>query len=650
MQFKYPELLYALFLLIIPVLIHLFQLRKFEKVAFTNVKFLQKIVLQTRKSSKLKKFLILLTRLLFITSIVFAFAQPFFSKHKKNQKLQTIVYLDNSLSMQAKNGSISLLEEAKQQLIKQLNNSDLSISLLTNSDFYRNLNKRELKNTILSIHYYPIKKTISQQLEKAKYLLEDKKNTKKSFIIISDFIGFNPEKLDSTVNYTFVPLKTNNAKNISIDTVFINRQTSDKIDLNVFSKSTVLSNENVSFSLYDSNRLLGKSAVSFKDKLSQKTQFTIPNTQKINGIIKTTDNQLQFDNSLYFTVDKPDKINVLAIGKDNPFLSKIYTKDQFQFKSTKSNQIDFNNLKKQNTIVLNELDQIENALQKELISFVKQGGSLVIVPSDKIDIPNYNSFFQSLRIGKIKQKSDKELTITKINFNHPILNGVFEKRVTNFQYPMVKTTYNTLLNSATDILKFENQTPFISQIKKQKGAIFWYASPLNNKVSNFKNSPLIVPVFYNIALQSFQVSKLYYLIGKEHLIDVQTKLDKDDVLKIQQKNNAENSFIPLQQIYNEKVRITLKDFPLEAGFYEIKKDSITIKNIAFNYSREESNLQYPKLDYLKNYNNITLSNNISNAFIQLAQENQVKNYWKLLVLLAFVFLVMEMLLIKFWKN
>ncbi|MCH7524070.1 MAG: BatA domain-containing protein, partial [Bacteroidetes bacterium] len=43
MQFKYPELLYALLLLLIPIIVHLFQLRKFQKVAFTNVQFLKQV-------------------------------------------------------------------------------------------------------------------------------------------------------------------------------------------------------------------------------------------------------------------------------------------------------------------------------------------------------------------------------------------------------------------------------------------------------------------------------------------------------------------------------------------------------------------------------------------------------------------------------
>jgi hypothetical protein len=44
MQFKYPEILWGLLLLLIPILIHLFQLRRFKKTLFTNVKFLKLVV------------------------------------------------------------------------------------------------------------------------------------------------------------------------------------------------------------------------------------------------------------------------------------------------------------------------------------------------------------------------------------------------------------------------------------------------------------------------------------------------------------------------------------------------------------------------------------------------------------------------------
>jgi hypothetical protein len=90
MQFKNPEILYFLFLLIIPILVHLFQLRRFKKQEFTNVKLLKELEVQTRKSATIKKWLLLVTRLLLLTALIFAFAQPFFKAKdfdKKNNEL-----------------------------------------------------------------------------------------------------------------------------------------------------------------------------------------------------------------------------------------------------------------------------------------------------------------------------------------------------------------------------------------------------------------------------------------------------------------------------------------------------------------------------------------------------------------------------------
>jgi hypothetical protein len=103
MQFKHPEILYFLFLLVIPVLVHLFQLRKFKKEYFTNVKLLKELAIQTRKSSKIKKYLLLASRLLLLASLILAFAQPFFKAiDSENKNNELFVVVDNSFSMQAK--------------------------------------------------------------------------------------------------------------------------------------------------------------------------------------------------------------------------------------------------------------------------------------------------------------------------------------------------------------------------------------------------------------------------------------------------------------------------------------------------------------------------------------------------------------------
>ncbi|WP_309597403.1 BatA domain-containing protein [Flavobacterium davisii] len=92
MQFKHPEILYFLFLLIIPVIVHLFQLRKFKKEYFTNVRFLKELIIQTRKSSKIKKYLLLATRLLLLATLILAFAQPFLKQQTKQVKTMNLLY------------------------------------------------------------------------------------------------------------------------------------------------------------------------------------------------------------------------------------------------------------------------------------------------------------------------------------------------------------------------------------------------------------------------------------------------------------------------------------------------------------------------------------------------------------------------------
>lgn len=120
MQFKYPELLWALFLLLIPVFIHLFQLRRFKKTPFTNVKLLQKVVSESRKSNTLKKWLLLFARLLAFASIIIAFSQPFLAKKTALQLKETVIYLDNSFSMQAKSDQGTILANAIQELIRAI--------------------------------------------------------------------------------------------------------------------------------------------------------------------------------------------------------------------------------------------------------------------------------------------------------------------------------------------------------------------------------------------------------------------------------------------------------------------------------------------------------------------------------------------------
>src|SRR5688572_5458722 len=116
MKFVNPSFLYALFALAVPVIIHLFNFRKFKRVYFTNVRFLKDVKQETQSKSKLRHLIVLACRILAITLLVLAFAQPFLpvtDAHIVRGDRAVSVFIDNSFSMDAINKSGRLLDEAK---------------------------------------------------------------------------------------------------------------------------------------------------------------------------------------------------------------------------------------------------------------------------------------------------------------------------------------------------------------------------------------------------------------------------------------------------------------------------------------------------------------------------------------------------------
>ena len=89
MIYQNPKLLYALFAIAIPIIIHLLNLQKEKKIYFSSIRFLKEIKEKNRKRVKLKNILILISRILAITFLVIAFAKPYIAE-KGNKKAEVV--------------------------------------------------------------------------------------------------------------------------------------------------------------------------------------------------------------------------------------------------------------------------------------------------------------------------------------------------------------------------------------------------------------------------------------------------------------------------------------------------------------------------------------------------------------------------------
>ncbi|CAL2104525.1 BatA domain-containing protein [Tenacibaculum sp. 190130A14a] len=646
MQFKHPEILYFLGLLIIPVLVHLFQLQRFVKVPFTNVAFLQKLVLQTRKSSQLKKWLILACRLLLLAGLIIAFAQPYFSNQNIQEKKSFLIYLDNSLSLTAKGTKGDLLPVASQDIIENLHN-DAEYTLLTNDNFHKNITAARFRELLLNIKATGSVSNLKNTLLK---INDYNKNNKAQNIIISDFQNVSKSDFQNLQPVTsFTQLIPELQSNLSIDSVSVNSENTNNLQVDVFVKNEGSAKENVPISIFNNTTLINKQTFDITNNNTLKVSFQIQKAEKFIGKVSINVNDTYaFDNTFRFVIDSSNKTNVLAIGNNTDFLKRIYTLTEFNFESSPLNAVNYNTIDKQQLIILNELESIPNGLLNTLIKYSNDGGNIVIIPSTEIDLNSYNQFFKNTSIGNITQQKKDTLKITSINYEHPIFKGVFEKKVTNFQYPNATVRYQTTLSNASTLVSFENNEGFIQQTSTSNSKIFWVASPLNSEITNFTNSPLVVPTFYNIGLLSLQHPKLFYRIGEENTIEVSKQLGKDEILSI---SNKETSFIPLQQAFQNKVKITTNEQPIIADFYNVEHNQISIKNTAFNYIKEESNLSFFNINQLaETHKDVNISTSLSDTLKKINNKNKVHWLWKWFLTLAIVSLLLEILILKFFKS
>jgi len=640
MQFKHPELLYALFALFIPIIIHLFQLRKFKKQAFTNVAFLKKVKSQTRKSSQLKKWLILCTRMLILAVAILAFAQPYTSKTNTfNTKKETVIYLDNSFSMQAKGEQGELLKRAIQDLIETIDVNE-NISIFTNNSTFRNTTLGAIKNDLLQINYSPNQLSYEAVLLKSKDLFSDELGNFKQVVLISDFqikeTAFNPN-LDSLISINAVQLKPVTRNNLLVDSLYISNQTATNIELTAIVKNQGKTLENIPVSLYSEGNLVTKTTVDVEDHA--KASFTLNRDQKIDGEIVIDDANLLFDNTLYFNINKPNKVHVLAVSEaKDDFLKRVFNELEFNYKSTSLNELNYSTIENQNLIVLNEIDNIPSSLKTVLNAFTSNGGYVLVIPSTKSNTQSYNDFLlnYSLQLGSVTQV---EKRVTTINYSHPLYNDVFNKRVTNFQYPKVSSYYQINSNIAISPLKFEDGFSFLSNSNN----VYVFSSALNSKNSNFKNSPLIVPTLYNIGKQSLNTAELYYTIGEDNSFDIPVILQQDEILSL---SLGEEKLIPQQQYFNNKVSIVTSDTPSLAGTYNVMNKTEIVENVSYNYNRSESNMQYLDISLFEHINQ---SVSVSETFDTLKSDSKINELWKWFVIFALVFLVIEMLILKYFK-
>lgn len=688
MSFLYPNILWGLLAVTIPVIIHLFNFRKFRKIYFTNVRFLEELKQQTRKQSRLRHLLVMIARILAIAALVLAFAQPYIPKVKNAARPDAIsqvnVYIDNSFSMEALATNGPLLEAAKvkaREIAAAYRSSDLF--MLTTNDFegrhQRWLSKEEFTQMIDEIQIAPAVRTVSEVTDRQYESFSDAPGQAKVCYLISDFqlsiSDFEKVKPDSLVSVWLIPLQASRTENLYIDSCWF---VSPVYQLNQGVKlvARIVNDSQTNYEKVPLKLMVNgnqKALASFDIQPGTFHDVELPFTNYENGIqsgtLEISDYPVIFDDQMFLTYNVAGSIPILAInGQDeSPYLNSLFGKDSaFQFVNNSYKNIDYNRLLDYNMVIINELNELSSGLIQELTAYLENGGTLLIIPSPKGDMASQREFLSSIGSNYYLNFVTEDTRVSSLDLNNPVFADVFEKTATgdrtldNTDLPAVKAYYEIsrqLQSSQMVIMSMLNGKAFLTHESAGKGQIYLLAVPLEEQYSNFARHAVFVPALYRIALLSAASDPLYYIIGRDNKIELSnTFLKGDNTLKIASAS-GDFEFIPGLQNVNKKLNIRIYNQIRKAGHYKLLKNNEILKGLSFNYNRKESEMKFAGRTELQDFiSRYSLSNTRIIADIgkplsdAIKDMNQGTRLWKLFIILALVFLGIEIILLRVWNE
>lgn len=695
MNFVYPQFLFALFAVSIPIIIHLFNFRRFKKVYFSDIRFLKEVKLQTQNRNRIKHLLILLTRILAVASLVFAFAQPFIPADTKNTAagIQAIsIYIDNSFSMEnvSKNGS--LIDESKKiaREVALAHAQTDQFQLLTN-DFegrhQRLVNREEFLTLLDEVNISPAVKTVSEITNRQYDLLSKAETRNKKTFLISDFQrssgDFENTQQDTSVKTILLPVAANQQNNLYLDSCWFDspvHQLNQPEKLNVRIKNLSGSNlENIPVKLFLNDQQKTPASFSIQARESKDIQlsFTVKEPGIQQGRIEITDYPVTYDDKFYFSFDVAKNIAVTCISpsrtnapalrreKEERSIESLFGKDSlFILTMADESNIDYSSLASQQVIILSGLKSLSSGLSLELSRFVQNGGSLVLFPSSEADTASYRIFLTSLGANHYLKPDTTDTRVDWINTESDIFSDVFDKpaggKAENMDLPMVFSHFNQSHSSRTNeeiLLKTKNGETFFSRYTFKKGKVYASAVPLDTDWSNLPRHALFVPLMYKIAMNSKPDHELFYTVGKNNSVKVNVKPGGENVFRIKgEKSSGDFEIIPESRVIDMEHTVFVHDQIKEAGNYALLSGNELVSGIAFNYDRRESDLSRYSPDELialcedNNLSRFSLID-VGNSDVSkvLADIGQGKKLWKWCILLALLFLAFETVLLRLFK-
>lgn len=619
MSFLYPLFLIAGATLAIPVLIHLFNLRRYKTVYFPNTRFLKNIQLNSRRQSQVRYKWLLALRLLFLLCLILAFAQPYFNQSKQGttaNRMQ-VIYIDNSASMSVKKGARTLLDAAKDAAQQQVRNANpgTRFVLLTNDkpESYQPLPADKVLAAISNINTCAHNKTSAMTFGLLHSIMESEAAPAADLYYYSDFQrnGFSvptDKRLTENIHFYNIPVQAEVKQNLYIDTAYLNSpvlQTGQNNQLIVRSRTTgKIDGEMPVLQLSINGQV--KSAASIKPNEKNESVDTLSFQVNDAGwqriLLTVNDASVRFDDTFRITARSAPNLSVLVLneGQANPYIQaafRAYNGFRITQMSTSTPPAE---LKEYNLVILNGITRLDAPLAKTISGALEQGQSICIFPGRTTNTDALNEGLKQLADLRISRLDTAAQAAGSLQQGSPLVKDLFERIPENVQLPVANWHYIIdagLSANQQSVLSFRNGAPFLASYKPGKGNLYICATAIDQEAGNFQNSYFFVPFLYQMGMQS-QGGNVYAITSGTQQ-PAYLPMDNAGERNMVHLYAPGLDAIPAQHPNGAGLDVFVDQAVQQAGFYTLHAAGADTVQVALNASRSESALETWNINELK---------------------------------------------------
>lgn len=699
MSFLRPEYLWGLLALAIPVIIHLINFRRPEKLAFSTLSFFEELRRTTVRKLRFKQWLLLAARLLFITLLVLALARPVLWNDGQGVASQTgeyVLVIDNSQSMSRIDAEGPLLEQGKNVLREIINQSaeNARFLLLTTHGAPIPLQFRDARQTLAlldDVEAVSKSENISsvwQQLTST----GGYSNRALTWFWAGDRTQAWHEYLNQVIesadtklwNVTYIDISGDQFQNVAVSNLDLQNQMVS-MGRPAFFDATVTNYgdqpvANYQLSMRMNERLVGQETFSLGAFESQTMTFEVsvqkPGDQRIR--LSVSGDPVEYDNTYHAVLSVPErkKIGIISDQQPGRNQSRTYIEAFTDAANSLTGELELNtvspddatpgSLDEYDALVINSLEEIPAYLNEFLVSYTEQGGGLLLIPSQDLNLESWNQLLNRLRVGNISgvlgsYGSFEEISnIAPPDIQHPVFQGMFDTNKgdrINIERPSLYYQLQLSLNGNgfnNTLLKTDTNHPVLVESRTGNGRVLTFTVGLEPAWSTLPGNAFFAPLIY----RSF-----YYASASSG-----TQLASDDIdnpftytasfsnASVEITTDNGNTIKPDVRTLLNSMTIRYSGYELTPGFIELSNGTVSRLH-ALNISEYESILQKIDLSALESdlkglFNSVSV---VQQEAAELSSSRQTifaqgfgREIWSLLLIFSLIVLLGEQIIARFY--